>query len=107
MFATFRGHADLFDPLLAEAVRLVNAAAKRPKPEIDSSRAGMDALTSLSSWWRGEFPRRFPGFPVGSERGIFGMTLWNYLAGVPEQWCFCGVEDPHGYGQSHTRYWRI
>jgi hypothetical protein len=109
MFTAVAGHADIFDPLRAEVVRLVNAAlaANPQRPFIDSRQAGADALLALSTWWHGEFPRRFPQFPNGAERGIFGMTLWNYLATHPDRWCFAGVADAHGYGQDATQYWRV
>lgn len=109
MFTLVASHADLFDPLKAEIVRLVNSSvvANPQQPVIDSRLAGADALTALSSWWHGEFPRRFPQFPNGSERGLFGMALWNYLATLPDQWCFRGIEDAHGYGQSAKLYWRL
>ena len=109
MFKLLTQHPDLFDPLIAEIVRLVNSAivSNPQRPFIDSRQAGADALTALSSWWHGEFPRRFPQFPNGSERGVFGMALWNYLATLPEKWCFCGIEDAHGYGQSAKEYWRL
>lgn len=109
MFALVASHPDLFDPLKAEIVRLVNSSivANPQRPYIDSRQAGDDALPALNSWWHGEFPRRFPQFPNGSERGIIGMALWNYLSTLPERWCFGGIEDAHGYGQSAKQYWRL
>ena len=109
MFRDFSGQPDLFDPLLVEIVRLVRDAvtANANRPFIDSRQACGEALSSLTSWWHGEFPRHFSRFPNGAERGIFGMCLWNYLASINDQvWCFSGIEDSHGYGQSATQYWR-
>jgi hypothetical protein len=102
------GHPDIYVPLRDEIVRIVNAAvtANPTRPFLDSRQAGADALSALSSWWHGEFPRRFAAFPNGSERGLFGMALWNYLVGLPDTWCFSGIEDAHEYGQSATQYWR-
>jgi len=109
MFRDFAAEPDLFNPLLAEIAKLVSdaVAATPARPFIDSRQAGAQVLSSLTSWWHGEFPRRFSRFPNGAERGIFGMCLWNYLARLTDQvWCFSGVEDAHGYGQSATQYWR-
>ena len=108
-FTTLSGHPDLFDPLWSEVVRLVNVAiaANPHRPAIDSRQAGADALSSLSSWWHGEFPRRFPQWPNGSDRGLFGMALWNYLATLPDRWHFAGIADAHAYGQDAKQYWRV
>ena len=107
MFDELRQHPDLFDPFRAGIAREVDTAIARTPYEtaIDSARLGKSVLENIGSWWHGEFPRRFPGFPNGASRGLTGMTLWNYLA-APNRgwWSFSGVEDPHGYGESHMLY---
>ena len=110
MFNEIRRHPDLFDPMhdlvgqgVADAV-----AATPARPYIDARQLGASVLANLTSWWHGEFPRRFRAFPNGADRGIFGMTLWNHLATIPsEWWCFSSQEDSHGYGESAMQYWRL
>lgn len=108
MFREVSAHPDLFHPLRAEVIELVNAATRNNPghPFLDSRRGGAETLSKLSSWWHGEYARRFATFPNGSERGVFGMVVWNYLAGIVDHWHFARTEDTHGYGQRATRYWR-
>ncbi|MDB5335982.1 MAG: hypothetical protein JWN70_1601 [Planctomycetaceae bacterium] len=98
----------VFNPLNFEVTQLVAAAiaANPTRPFISSRQAGADVLRRLGTTWHAEFPRRFPAFPNGAERGLFGMALWNYLASHPDRWYFAGVADPYGYGQDSTDYWR-
>ena len=110
MFDQLRQHADLFNPMRDLIVaRVADIVAVSPtRPYIDARQLGAQVLGSVSSWWYGEFPRRFPNFPNGSERGIHGMTLWNYLATKHnEWWSFTAQEDAHGYGQAAMQYWRL
>lgn len=111
MFAELQHHPDLFDPLRDRIVREVDAAnANWPAHEttIDSSRLGKNVLENIGSWWHGEFPRRFRGFPNGAARGLTGMTLWNHLAHPSQSWwSFTEVEDRHGYGENHMLYVRL
>ena len=99
----------VYDPLQAEVVRLVtDAIAANPgRPFIGSRQAGAEALAAIASTWHAEFPRRFPRFPNGADRGVFGMALWYYLVGRPDRWCFKGVDDPYGHGQDSKDYWRL
>lgn len=110
MLATLRQHPDLFDPLNDLIVVGVNEAiaASPNSPYIDSRQLGASVLNDLSSWWRAQFPRRFPQFPNGSERGIFGMALWLHLSTRSnEWWSFTSQPDSHGYGQPTMQYWRL
>lgn len=109
MFAAFSTHPDLFDPMLQEIAQLVNGAvaANPARPWVDSRQAGEAAIGAMTSWWHGEFSRRFAHFANGSQRGIFGMSLWNYLARSAHLWSFSAIGDSHGYGQDATQYWRI
>lgn len=100
---------DLYAPLEAEIVRLVNEAiATNPsKPFISSRQAGADALASISIDWHARFNREFQHFPNGSAAALFGMALWHYLATRDEdEWRFTGVADPYGFGWDATAYWR-
>jgi hypothetical protein len=109
MFTALSAEPTLYGPMRAQLVQVVNdAIATNPaRPYIDSRQAGARVLEALGSWWHGEFPRKFIAFPNGAERGIFGMALWNYLAGHPDRWCFSNIADSHGYGQDATQYWRL
>jgi hypothetical protein len=111
MFDEVSRHPDLFNPLRGGVVREVDAiVASGPVHDtrVDAARLGKNVLETVGSWWHGEFPRRFPGFPNGAARGIVGMTLWNYLAGLPNDWwSFTEVEDRHGLGQNHMLYVRL
>lgn len=101
-------HLDLFNPLRDRVVEAVESAVDiQPNPAIESPRLGAHVLSAIGSWWHGEFPRRFPDFPNGAERGLFGMVLWNYLAERSDWWCFAEQEDAHGYGENAMRYWRL
>jgi hypothetical protein len=110
MFTEFRRHPDLFDPMRDLIVQGVAdcVAATPARPYIDARQLGASVLDRLTSWWHGEFPRRFKDFSNGADRGIHGMTLWNYLASIPsEWWCFAAQKDSHGYGETAMRYWRL
>jgi hypothetical protein len=110
MFEQFRLEENLFDQLHSEVTRRVSVVinSSQASSTIDARQLGASVLADLSSWWHGEFPRRFPGFPNGSERGIFGMVLWNYLALQPDVWwCFAEQKDAHRHGQNAMRYWML
>jgi hypothetical protein len=111
MFAELQQHPDLMGLLRDSIVREVDAAtANWPARDasIDSSRLGKNVLENIGSWWHGEFPRRFPGFPNGAARGLVGMALWNHLADPSRGWwSFTEVEDRHGYGENHMLYVRL
>src|SRR5207245_8313490 len=101
-------HPDLFDPLRTGVVREVDAIIARGPAhdtKIDSARLAKNVLEAIGIWWHGEFPRRFPAFPNGAARGLVGMTLWNQLADLPNDWwSFTEVQDQHGLGQNHMLY---
>jgi hypothetical protein len=101
--------AAIYVPLQAEITRLVVAAinANSIRPFINSRQNGAEALELIGSAWHAQFARRFPGFPNGAARGVFGMALWYYLAGHPDRWSFVAVADPYGYGQESVNYWRL
>lgn len=98
----------IYGPLESEVARFVAVAiATDPiRPFISSRQAGAQALDAIGSSWHAQFSRRFPGFPNGAARGVFGMAMWHYLAVHPDEWCFSGVADPYGYGQDSTDYWQ-
>jgi hypothetical protein len=101
-------HPDLFNPLRARIVQAVEAVIDaQQNPAIESPRLGAQVLSAIDSWWHGEFRRRFPDFPNGSDSGLFGMVLWNYLAERLDWWCFAEQDDAHGYGTNAMRYWRL
>jgi hypothetical protein len=99
----------IYDPLLAAVVGVVvDAIAANPaRPQINSREAGARVLETIGSQWHAEFSRRFPRFPNGAARGVFGMALWHHLAGRTETWCFSGVADPYRNSQDATQYWRV
>lgn len=109
MFTAVIQHPDLYDPLRFRVVQGVGAIvnAQPNAATIESPRLGAQVLGDMGSWWHGEFPRRFPNFPNGADRGVFGMVLWNYLAGRSDWWCFTEQEDSHGYGENSKRYWQL
>ena len=109
MFNDLRRHHDLFDPLHEAIVgRVDSLVGSNPRPYIDSRQMGAEVLGDLSSWWNGEFPRRFPNLPNGCERGLHGMTLWYHLAMRPDEWwTFTSQPDSHGYGQPAMQYWLL
>lgn len=111
MFDEVSRHPDLFGPLHDEVIREVDAiVANGPAHDtkIDSARLAKNVLETIGSWWHGEFPRRFPGFPNGAARGLVGMTLWHHLAGRRQDWwSFTEVKDRHGFGQNHMLYVRL
>ncbi len=109
MFTTLMQHPDLCDPLHMRIVQAVTDVvnAQPNTAAIESARLGAQIFQDIGSWWHGEFPRRFPHFPNGAERGLFGMVLWNYLAERPDWWCFAEQEDSHGYGENSMRYWLL
>ena len=110
MFEQFRQAADLFGPMQNEITQQVSAImnSSQPSPTIDARQLGASVISAMSSWWHGEFPRRFPQFPNGAERGIFGMVLWNHLASQQGVWwCFTEQPDTHGYGQNAMQYWML
>lgn len=99
----------IFEPLLAAVVGIVADAitANPASPQISSREAGASVLEAIGPEWHAEFSRRFPRFPDDAARGLFGMTLWHYLAGQEERWCFSGDADPYGHGQNAPLYWRV
>lgn len=109
MFAAVMADPVVYDPLHVEITQIVaDAIAANPnRPQISSRQAGAEVLQAIGSRWHAEFPRRFPNFPNGAERGVFGMALWHYLAVHPDKWCFSGIADPYGHGQDATEYWRL
>lgn len=108
MFRIFQEHTDLFAALRTSTIEAVEAiVTANANPVIESSRLGAQILGGIGSWWHGEFPRRLPNFPNGSESGIFGMALWNYLSARTDWWCFAEQEDSHGYGWNSMRYWQL
>ena len=111
MFEEILQHPDLHGPLRDAVIREVDATiANWPARDtnIDSARLGKSVLETIGSWWHGEFPRRFPEFPNGSARGLVGMTLWNHIAGRPQDWwSFTEIEDRHGLSQNHMLYVRL
>jgi len=109
MFSELRQQRDLFDLLAAsimDGVTAIIAISANPAT-IESSRLGAQVLGNIGNWWHAQFPRRFPGFPNGADRGLVGMLLWNYLAGRSDWWCFAEQADPHGYGENSMRYWQL
>jgi hypothetical protein len=98
----------IFSPLQAEVIRTVNAAFMRNAASqfISSRIAGSEVLNAVGASWHGLFHRRFPNLTNGAASGLFGMALWNHLAGRNEAWRFIRVADPHGYGFPSTDYWR-
>lgn len=107
MFRVFCNHPDLYNPLRDAILKGIENEMMKPDPYIDSRRLGAKVLDDLSSWWHGEFPRRFNNFPIGADRGIFGMTLWNCLAKRQDWWIFTEQEDPHGYGENSMLYSKL
>jgi hypothetical protein len=108
-FLTLQRHPDLFSRLRDQATAGVDAAVSdQREPAIDSARLGAQVLSTIGSWWHGEFSRRFPNFPNGAAAGLFGMLLWNYLAERPDDyWGFVEQEDPHRQDYNHMFYWRL
>ena len=109
MFRAFMNEPEVFAPLQDEVSRIVEGAINRNplRPFISSRQAGAEALQAIGSAWHAQFPRCFPNFPNGAERGIFGMALWRFLVVHPDRWCFSGAADPYGFGQDSTNYWRL
>jgi hypothetical protein len=108
MLRTVMADPTIFAPLQAQITRIVGdaIAANPARLYISSRQAGAEALQAIVSTWHAEFPRRFPAFPNGADRGVFGMALWHYLVGRSDLWCFTGVADPYGHGQDSKGYWR-
>lgn len=88
----------LYDAIIAELDRYV---ADHYNDGIDSSWAGSEILGTIEA----ESPQLFDAEDPDQISGLFGMTVWNYLAQHADDWCFVRkaplTDEPEG-----TKYFR-
>jgi len=95
LFATFRKR-----PLHQAIVEELRGYI-RNRQEIDSSWAGSEILSRL----RSRSPELFEHENPEQTGGLFGMTLWHFLAECPDAWYFVPKADEMGE-PAGTRYFR-